>query len=425
MPRFTHYHNAVRFLEGLSNIRREKDYMRDRKRSDIYLLRMRYFLRLLGNPDRGMRYVHITGTAGKGSVAAMVQRGLIASGETTGLFTSPFVTTTIEKFKVGDTYIPPDEFTDIAETIMPSLDRAYKESPYGGPTYFETILAIAFVYFKRKKCVWVVLEAMCGGRYDATNVISAPVVSAVTNVDYDHMEILGNTLSAIANDKAGIIKRGSAFFTTERRANILNIFRRACRIRGAVFNHVPTAHEEYESANRKLASAILNHIGVSERAIAWGIASTHMPARFETVQINPRVIIDGAHNPIKMRSTAKNLGTLTYKKLHLVIAVSGNKDLPSILSEIAPYADAVYATRFEITERKCAPPHELAQEIRRHARRGVRVWEFINPRQALDMALKSAKKNDLVLVTGSFFLAGALRERWYPEEWVLAHTRSM
>ena len=163
----------------------------NRKKKDhdpsIYIKRMRWFLDLLGNPEKDFKYIHITGTAGKGSVSTMLQDRMVRSGKRTGLFTSPFVTTSIEKIQVDELYIDPVEFADIVDGMKPMIDRAFAECPYGGPSYFERFLAIALVYFRKQKCEWVVLEVGCGGRHDATNVIPAPVVSAITNIDYDRL----------------------------------------------------------------------------------------------------------------------------------------------------------------------------------------------------------------------------------------------
>ena len=152
----------------------------------MYLRRMRSFSNLLGNPDRGMKYVHVTGTAGKGSVANLMQRVLMAQGYRTGLFTSPFVTTTIEKIKVNDLYISPNEFADLLERVKPAIDKAYAKSPYGGPAYFEVLIAMGFLYFKRQKCDWAILEVGMGGRFDATNVIENKQASIITKIKYYH-----------------------------------------------------------------------------------------------------------------------------------------------------------------------------------------------------------------------------------------------
>ena len=150
MQNFTKYHEAISYLEGLSNLPLQGDYIIDRTDPSKYLARMRYFLGLLGNPQKNFKYIHITGTAGKGSTTNMIHVILRAAGKNTGCFTSPFVTSSIEKIKVKEKYISPDELADIVEHLKPYIDQAYAEGPYGRPSYFEIFLAIEFLYFKKK-----------------------------------------------------------------------------------------------------------------------------------------------------------------------------------------------------------------------------------------------------------------------------------
>ncbi len=404
MQDFSRYHAAVRYLEGLSNIQSGLDYMSARAprgmrgNPSVYIKRMGWFLDLLGNPERDFKYIHITGTAGKGTVSTMIHYALVASGYKTGLFTSPFVTTSIEKIQVGELYIDPLEFADIVEEMKPLIDWAFRECPYGGPSYFERFLAIALVYFKKQKCEWVVLEVGCGGRYDATNVISAPVISAITNIDYDHMHILGKTLTKIAHDKAGIIKKGSKFYTTETRLRLRQIMEQECMKQGAEFNYV-------RGGNKELVQAM----GLPAQA-GFDAKDVQLPARFEIIQPfdkahgKPLVIIDGAHNRAKMRNTAQKLQQLTFDKLHLVVALAANKE-KNILDVIR--ADYTYPTRFENHERKC-----------------MNLGGYTDANQALDAALSAAKTEDAILITGSFYLAGELRKRWITEETILKKRKS-
>ena len=422
MGAFRRYRQAVDFLEGLSNLPLEKNYMRDRKNPSLYLKRMRYFLSLLGNPDRGFKFIHITGTAGKGTVATMVHEVLHASGRNVGLFTSPFVTTSIEKIRVGERYIAPDEFADVVEYLKPFLDRAYLDGPYGRPSYFELFLAAALVYFKRQRCEWVVLEAGLGGRYDATNTIEKPRVTAVTNIDYDHMDILGHTLKQIARDKAGIIKRGAVFFTAEQRPALLALFQKICGELDVPFIHIPRIRgpeESYQGYNRALAVLIAGHLGIERKTIARGVRAARLQCRFEIMQKRPLVALDGAHNRAKIRSTVDNLTKLDFRKLHLIAAIADNKDKTSMLKQIIPLADHVLFTRFQIKDRKCAHPKELSALSRQYLKRGASSEIFLDPERALARALKQAGQEDLILAVGSFFLAGELRKKWIPEERIL------
>lgn len=388
------------------------------KKQDVYLKRMRYFLELVGNPDKDLSFIHVTGTAGKGSVTNMVHEVLYASGKRVGSFTSPSVTTSIEKIKVNNVLISPEELDDIVEYLKPYIDQAYREGLYGRPSYFEIFLAIAFIYFKKQKCELVVLEVGLGGRFDATNVIESPLVTAITNIDYDHTEILGNALTDIAYDKIGIVKKGSVFFTTERRKNLLRLFKEVCKKEKATFNAVVSV-DDYKENNKALVIAVARHLGVGDAAVSAGIGASRLPCRFECMQDNPQVILDGAHNRAKIKSTLYNLMRMSYKKLHLVIGTADNKKTTDIIKQVVPLADSIYFTRFQHKDRKCTHPKILLQKSKVYIKKDSVVNMYLDSEQAMEQALKKADSNDVVLVVGSFFLAGELRKRWYPEEWIL------
>lgn len=418
MNKFEKYYKAVDFLEGLSNIPIAGDYMIDKNHAEGYLKRMRYFLNLLGNPDRDLRFIHIGGTAGKGTVTNTVHEILNVSGKKVGSFTSPFVTTTIEKIKVGDKYISPDDFADIVEYLKPYIDEAYINGPYGRPSYFELCFALALIYFQQQKCEFVVLEVGLGGRYDATNVIEKPVITAITNIDYDHTELLGKTLNKIAYDKAGIIKKGSVFFTTEQRPSLIKLFNEACKSKGVLLNQLKY-QESYKDYNKALSAAVAKHLGIEDKVIARGIKKARLMARFEIMQDEPKVILDGAHNRSKMKTTIQNLKTLNFNRLHVIIGISENKDHISILEQIIPRADSVFFTRFQIKDRKCAHPKELFSISKRYLKKSALSEIYLDPDQALMHALKIAETGDTILITGTFFLAGEMRKHWIPEEVIL------
>ncbi|MDO8599243.1 MAG: hypothetical protein Q7S02_03990, partial [bacterium] len=323
----------------------------------------------------------------------------------------------------------------VVEELKPAIDRAYTESPYGGPSYFELCFAIALRYFERMSCEWVVCEVGCGGRYDATNVIRQPVVTAITNIDLDHTDILGDTVTAIAHDKVGIAKRGSQFFTTEQRPRILRMFRDTCTRVGASFRVVQPLDRgssmlrgamrgDHQAANAALAAAIGRAIGLPERVIGAGIAQARLPCRFEVMQQRPIVVLDGAHSVVKMRSVAAALDTIRYRRLILVISVARDKNVAGILAAIISKADHIVATRFSMKDRKCCTPVALARMAARYRRVGASTTIRHDARQALDNALRLADPQDLVLVTGSFFLAGELRTRWIPEAEILEQRTS-
>jgi dihydrofolate synthase/folylpolyglutamate synthase len=420
MDKFKRYYHAVNYLEGLFNIPR-KSYMSKRKNPKIFLNRMQYFLDLLENPEKNFKYIHVTGTSGKGSVCNMIHSVLVSSGKKAGLFTSPFATTTIEKIKVNELYADPIEFAEITEEIKPLIDKAYVDSPYGGPSYFEIFFAIALLYFKKKRCSWVVLEVGMGGKYDATNIIKNSVITVITNVNYDHIHVLGKTLQKIALEKSAIVKEKTSFWTTETKPQILKIFNKVCQEKEAKFNQVKG--KNYKEKNLALVNGIAEKLGIKKTLFKKGILKPKLPCRFELMQKNPKVVLDGAHNPSKIKSTIYNLKIIDYKKLHLVIGISKDKNTDKIMELIAPFADYIYITRFNIIGRKCAHPLTLKKQAEKY-NPDAKIKVYLDAEQALDKAINSSKKKDLVLVTGSFFLTGKLRERWYPEEYVLEKRRS-
>ncbi|MEK7478035.1 MAG: cyanophycin synthetase [Patescibacteria group bacterium] len=423
MSKFERYYQAVNFLEGFNNLPLPGDYLIDKHHADVYLKRMRYFLNLLGNPDKGLKFIHIAGTAGKGTVTNMVHKILDVAGKKVGSFTSPSVTTSIEKIKVKDKYISPDEFADIVDYLKPFIDQAYVTGSYGRPSDFEIFLAMALVYFHRQKCDWVILEVGLGGRYDATNIITKPLITAITNIDYDHTELLGKTLKKIAYDKAGIIKRGSAVFTTEQRPSLLKIFAEIGREKHVSLRALPRQNN-YQEYNEELATAIARQVGISDKYITQGTKNTRLVCRFEVVQNKPLIVLDGAHNRSKIKTTIDNLRKLKFAKLYLIIGIADNKDHVSILAQIIPRADYVFFTRFQNKDRKCAHPKELLAKSQPYFKQGTGSKIYLDPASALAKALKLAKTDDLILVAGSFFLAGGLRKHWYPEDLILKQRKS-
>ncbi|MBX4204609.1 MAG: hypothetical protein KW788_00265 [Candidatus Doudnabacteria bacterium] len=398
--------------------------MEDPDYPKIYLNRTRFLLNLLNNPDRNMDFVHITGTAGKGSVSNLTQSILMASGQkNVGLFTSPYVTTSIEKIKVDKKFIAPDEFADLVEELKPYIDRAYLESPFGGPSFFEILFCLAIVYFAKKKCKYVVLEVACGGRYDATNVIEKSLVSAITNIDYDHMNALGNTLEKIAWEKIGIVKCKSSFLTTEKRPGLLKMFRTECKKLSTRFQQIKCMSD---NSNEALASAIAKQLGISSQIIKLGITeAVQLPARFEILETKPLLIVDGAHNVIKMKNTVQKLKSQKFANLSLVIGISNDKQIDKITKVIAPKAKHIFVTRFQSERRKTADPIILYNLAKRYSNAGSIVEMTLDPKQALMKARTVAGPKDAILVTGSFFLAGELRQLWYPEEWILRRRQSV
>ena len=420
---FEKYREAVSYVESFSNFSLRKNFSGNRHPS-FFLDRTRYFLDLIGDPCSGAKYIHVTGTAGKGSVASAIHEILVADSKRAGLFTSPFATTSIEEIKVGDYYISPKDFVSIVEYLKPFVAKAIEKGPFGGPSTFEIFLAIALLYFKKEKCQWIVLEVGLGGRYDATNIIKNPKVTVITNIDYDHTEILGKNLKEIAFDKAGIIKSGSHFFTSEQRKNIKDIFRKICKEKNVPFESFPK-QKSYQELNNLLATRVAQYLRIDEKSISNGLKNVRMPCRFEIISRNPLVILDGAHNRAKMRTTIYNLSKYKYKNLNVVISIANTKkDNTKILEQIIPLVNMVILTSSNAIDRKSIHPSVLLPDVMRYKKKNAIVKIIENSHEALKYAFKNAKKDDCILVTGSFFLAGELRKEWFSEGWVLKNRKS-
>jgi len=423
--RFDRYYAAVRYLEALGNISGgyQKANLKSHPRPEMFLERMQDFLDLLGNPENGFKYIHITGTAGKGSVATLVHHALTKSGKKSGLFTSPFVTSTIEKIQIGSRYIDPLAFADIVEYLKPYIDRSMQYGRHGAPSYFELILAVAIVYFKKEKCEYVVLEVGLGGSYDATNIIKKPLVTAITNVGLDHTAILGARRSDIAKDKSGIIKKGSVFFTTENDPKILSIFEKKCGLVCASYNPLDIKGLGYGSCNRLLAGSICSYLKFIEHPDDLPYTD-NLPARFEVLENSPLVVIDGAHNPSKIESVIYNLERLKYKRLFLIISISVDKDWKTMLKLIVPKAHMIFVTRFDVAGRQAVNPKYLAQEAQKYIHDVSSIKLYSDPIQAYVAAKQLLKSEDVLLITGSFYLAGDIRSLYCSEEDILKQRNS-
>ncbi len=418
------YYEAIEYLESLNNISGsyQKTNLKSHPNPEIFIERMQDFLNDIGNPEKDLKYIHITGTAGKGSVSSLVHNTLVQNRKRAGLFTSPFVTSTIEKIQVGEKYIDPNIFASIVEYLKPHIDKAMVYGRHGIPSYFEIIFAIALLYFKREKCEYVILEVGLGGRYDATNIIKQPLVTAITNIGLDHTQILGGTKEIIALDKAGIIKKGSHFFTTEEDENILDIFKNECQKVDAIFNKCEVCELNYNERNKLLAGYICKDIGII-KDLKDIIIPKSLPARFEIIRKNPFIIIDGAHNISKMESTIYNLERIKYKKLIGIIAISADKDWKGILNIILPKIDILYVTRFSVGGRSCVNPKEIMDFALNFFEKN-KISFFGDPVQAFNSAKKVLSKNDALLITGSFYIAGNIRKIYCPEEKILKQRTS-
>lgn len=416
MENFDQYYRAITYLESLPQ------FFGKVEDPSINMQRIRYFLDLLGKPDEDMKVIHITGTAGKGSVARMVHDSIVNSGRRSGLFTSPYSTSQIEEIQVNNLYIDPIRFASLVELIKKPVEEMRK-SVFGTPSIFEVIFTIALLYFKEEMVEWVVLEVGLGGKFDATNIFRTSKVSAITNIGHDHTEILGRTLEDIARDKAGIIKKGSTFFTTETNPVLQKYFQSVCESVGVNCNILPTTDLNFDERNRLLAQKITNHIQVDNKFFKKAIDNFQLPGRFEIIHGNRIVILDGAHNLIKMESVVHKLQEFSNKRISLVVAIANGKDVDGVLRNIVPKVTKVYATTFDVHGRRSVSLEDMEKHCKL-INADVSINLIKDPVSAFRKAEQEALDDDVILVTGSFFLIEIIRKIFYPEVFVLSNRRS-
>ena len=439
---------------------------------EFKLQSMRSLMRRLGDPQDGLRIVHVAGTKGKGSTAAMTAAVLRAAGLRTALYTSPHLESITERVAIDGHPCPLDEFQTLAERVrgpVEALDREAEAagSPAGGPTFFDIVTAIAFLRFAEASCDAVVLEVGLGGRLDSTNVCR-PAVSVITTISFDHTQQLGNTLALIAGEKAGIIKPGVpavsgvmpaeprdviARIAAERGAPLFELgrdFHFSQRDRGA--NRIaywetlaaapptepsttpsPTAPREphaplevleanvglrgaHQSLNAAVAIATIRRLhesgwNIGDDAIRQGLASVVCPARVEQVADRPIVILDAAHNVASIEALLETLDQDHAGRPRVaVFAVNRDKDVPGILRRLLAAFPHVVLTQFHNNPR-VLPVEELAAMARAMANPEVspRIEIARDTAAALQAAHAATPADGLICVTGSFFLAAEAR----------------
>jgi dihydrofolate synthase/folylpolyglutamate synthase len=395
-------------------------------------------LKAFGNPHLGQRYIHIAGTNGKGSVGALLESVLIKSGLRVGLYTSPHLVSFTERFRINREDMEKKE----AASLIKELKEAIEDRE--PPTFFELTTAMALIYFSRRGVDMGIIEVGMGGRLDATNVIT-PMVSVITNIGLDHREFLGNHIVDIAKEKSGIIKEGIAVVTGVNQPAIVRLFESRCRESSAPLWRVGH-HVRY----RRLPSGLLGYYGLRKRhrdlrlglngrfqfrnaalalltveileekgltipdeAVRSGLADPSWPGRLETVSSEPRIILDGAHNPSAMRSLAYAIKSdFDFRQLIVVLGILGDKDIANILKGILPLASKVIYTR--ATYHRAADPHILMEQGKRFGKTGE---VHVTIPAAIDRARNLADKRDLILITGSLYTVGEAKSCIDPENY--------
>jgi dihydrofolate synthase/folylpolyglutamate synthase len=384
----------------------------------------------LGNPEKKYPCIHIAGTNGKGSSSHMLASIFQAAGYKTGLYTSPHLYDFRERIKVNGQMCPEEFVTSFTNKVKPIIESVE-------PSFFEITVGMAFDYFEQEHCDIAIIETGLGGRLDSTNVIH-PILSLITNIGWDHMALLGNTLPAIASEKAGIIKKDTPIVISEVIDETMSVFMQtAANLNAPIYfaesflqfksftNHWSTAHFEYDTIavdcdlpgkyQYKNIRGVLQCIHLL-KAMGWKLeddsiqkgltqikASTGLMGRWECLQESPRLFLDVAHNEHGMHALLEQLATLEYHQLHIITGMVKDKDVDTVLG-LLPKDAVYYFSNAHIP--RAMPAEEVAEKAKAI---GIIGSVFENVNEAIAAANKNAHPNDLIIVMGSIFLVAEVK----------------
>ncbi len=446
------YKEALSYLYSLSDFERGGVYTRNREEN---LSREELLLQALGNPHRSYSSTLIAGTKGKGSTVAIIERVLREAGWRTGLYTQPDLHTFRERIRVNGRLISEEEFAELLPEVRMAVEKI-EQAPGAAPyNTYQVATALMFLYFARQQVQHAVLEVGLGGRLDATNV-TQPLVSVITSISYDHMQVLGNTLTEIATEKAGIIKPNGVIATSAQSPEALLAIAAVSRkqhaelVRIGPLENDPAQAEvelgqlpepgyryqleqrveehqrftiwtpertytglgiplagQHQLENATVALAALDKL--REKGIEWdeealreGLRLVHWPARIEVVGHNPTIVVDGAHNADSMQKLMEALrASFSMHRLIVVLSVNRDKDLAGIVRALAD-VDAVVLTRMK--NPRGATIEEMQAIFAVHAP-NVSVYTTENSNAAMERALELAESNDLICAAGSLYVA--------------------
>ncbi|MAG94867.1 MAG: bifunctional folylpolyglutamate synthase/dihydrofolate synthase [Planctomycetaceae bacterium] len=413
--------------------------------SDFKLDRMRCLLARIGNPQEARPAVHIAGTKGKGSTATMVAAILARAGRRVGLFTSPHISAFEERMRVDGRMPSPSELVALVNRIAPHVRAIDSEPGRMSPTYFEIATALAWMYFDDEQVDIVVLEVGLGGRFDSTNICDS-AVSVITNISRDHTKLLGCDLASIAREKAGIIKTGTPVVSGVQAREARDVVRRiahdhsaplfetgseliweaaqgACDGRSTLIDvethrdrhcriGVPLAGE-HQAHNAALAVGVVDVLndagwGIAEHAVREGLRNLDCPLRIEVLSERPTVIVDAAHNSASAVALVRTLkNAFASRRRILVFGTTRDKDVRGLLRILLPNFDSVILAEYADNPR-AVPCHELREIVESVG--GFPVHTLADAAGAWRLARRLAGPDDLICVTGSFFIAAEIRE---------------
>jgi dihydrofolate synthase/folylpolyglutamate synthase len=418
------YPETIKYLESFINYEKLAEYP---YKESLKLKRVKDFLSSIGNPQLALRCVHVAGTKGKGSTCAFIAYILREAGFNVGLYTSPHLSDFRERIRILESQrvkgpkdqspfegmISRQRLAELVARLKPAIEKYNKISKYGPLSFFEVYTALAFAYFKEQGVDFVVLETGLGGRLDATNTAS-PLVCAITPISYEHTQKLGNTLTEIAQEKAGIIKKDITVISAPQEEEALSVICNRCKQTGARLyearpRNLKTSllgrHQLINSAVALEVVRVLRGLGVNinDAAIKNGLLNTRWPGRCEVAGKNPLIILDGAQNTASAKAIKEAVReSFKYKRLFLVLGVSKDKDIRGLCGELYDLADEVILTCAD-NPRACEPEFLAGYFAPKNN------YLTHSVKEAKRLALRLAKKSDLILVTGSLFVVGEFR----------------
>jgi dihydrofolate synthase/folylpolyglutamate synthase len=409
--------------------------------------RIELLMDMLGNPHRRLKFIHVAGTNGKGSTCAFLTSALLQSGYSVGTFTSPYITKFTNRFQYNNTDIPEETLLEVVNQLRP-LVQEIAETEFGSPTMFEVTTAVAILFFAGVACPDVVVwETGLGGRLDVTNIVT-PIVSVITNVGHDHMDILGDTLEKVAMEKAGIIKPGVPVVSCVTQPEVVAVLKEkaaACRstlyLAGEDFSYEATGiHEGVQTFNfkgpfRSLEAQIVmkgehqisNAAGammalevlrqyvafmLEDDGVLEGLRQAFWAGRLEEVSTSPRIVLDGAHNPEGAESLAKSLPQLyQYGKLNLLMGMLSNKHHESYFKHILPIVDTLILTEPDFQNKMDAENLKvIAESLReKYAKENLAIIVEHNWEKALQLLKSITAEDDLAVVSGTLYLISDVR----------------
>lgn len=432
------YAEAIRYLYSFANY--EFTPLERATAAALDLRRMRALLARFDDPQRGRHTVHITGSKGKGSTAAMIAAILRAAGYRVGLFTSPHLHRETERIQVDGEPISEADLVRLVEVIRPAVEEINASGTHGRLTTFELRTALGFLHFREQGADWQVIEVGMGGRLDATNVLDEKDLCVFTPVSLEHTRILGDTVAKIATDKSGILRRGCRAVMGLQRESAAEVFRAAAAALDVPLEEVaqccrmapgradadgqemrlrtPRAdyrvalpllgrHQLENAATAILAVENLRTAGVevSPPVVARALAEVKWPGRLEVIKRHPLLVVDGAHNDDSARRLVQALGAhFSFRRLLLVVGLNEDKDIPAFAREFTALDPEVIATRARLP--RAAPSEKVADAFRAE---GMLVRTAPTVAQAVDDALSGAGAGDLVCVTGSLYVVAEAR----------------